>query len=107
VDLMTEFDCPDCAMATPRRATTTTPLQALTLMNHSFTLDMAQYFAERLRKETSEHDVERQVQRAFALALARAASEEELAAAVGLIDGHGLPAFCRGLLNCSEMIYLD
>jgi hypothetical protein len=107
VDLMTEFDCPDCAMATPRRAATTTPLQALTLMNHSFTLDMARYLAERLRKETGEDDTQRQVQRAFALALARAAGDEELAAAVALIDNHGLPAFCRGLLNCSEMIYLD
>jgi hypothetical protein len=34
LDLLTEFDCPDNAFSTPRRASTTTPLQALTMMNH-------------------------------------------------------------------------
>ena len=78
VDLMTEFDCPDCAMSTPRRASTTTPLQALTLMNHSFTSDMARFLAERLQREAGAEEVEGQVQRAFALALARAATDDEL-----------------------------
>ena len=41
IDLLTEFDAPDCAFSTPRRTATTTPLQALTLLNHSFTVDMA------------------------------------------------------------------
>ena len=45
VDVMTDFDCPDPAFAEPRRASTTTPLQALTLMNHSFSLEMAAAFA--------------------------------------------------------------
>src|SRR5262249_11966056 len=36
VDVLTDFDCPDSAFAAPRRAATTTPLQALTLMNHRF-----------------------------------------------------------------------
>ncbi|MFP6582955.1 MAG: DUF1549 domain-containing protein, partial [Candidatus Hydrogenedentota bacterium] len=40
VDLMSEFDSPDCALSEPRRVTTTSPLQALTLMNHQFTLDV-------------------------------------------------------------------
>ena len=35
VDLLTEFDAPDCAFSTPRRSATTTPLQALTLLNHA------------------------------------------------------------------------
>ena len=38
---MTDFDQPDCAVSTPRRAETTTPLQALTTLNHTFTLDIA------------------------------------------------------------------
>ena len=54
VDLMTDFDQPDCAFATARRAQTTTPLQALTTLNHTFTLDMAQLMAERLRHEAGE-----------------------------------------------------
>ena len=40
-------------MPSPRHAapSTTTPLQALTLMNHSFTLDMAQVLAQRVESE--------------------------------------------------------
>ena len=48
VDLVSDFDGPDCAAATPRRAITTTPMQALTLLNHQFTLDMAQFLADRI-----------------------------------------------------------
>ena len=40
-----------CAFSTPRRAeTTTTPLQALTMLNHSFSVDMAEAFAAQLQK---------------------------------------------------------
>ena len=45
IDLMTDFDQPDCAFSVPRRVATTTPLQALTLLNHAFTLDMAEALA--------------------------------------------------------------
>jgi len=41
VDVLSDFDLPDIAFASPKRANTTTPMQALTLLNHSFTLDMA------------------------------------------------------------------
>src|SRR6185436_7089808 len=51
VDVMTDFDCPDPSFAEARRASTTTPLQALTLMNHRFALDMAQALAERLQRD--------------------------------------------------------
>jgi hypothetical protein len=34
VDLMAEFDSPDCSFSTPKRAETTTPLQALATLNH-------------------------------------------------------------------------
>ena len=47
---MTDFDQPDCAFSAPARAETTTPLQALTMLNHRFTLDMATALADRLRE---------------------------------------------------------
>ena len=43
--LLDTFDCPDPSTATPKRGSTTTPLQALSLMNNSFTLRMADHFA--------------------------------------------------------------
>ena len=48
VDVLNDFDLPDIAFSAPKRANTTSPLQSLTLFNHSFTLDMAKAFAARL-----------------------------------------------------------
>src|SRR5690606_30245416 len=67
VDLMTEFDQPDCSFSTPERSETTTPLQALTMLNHDFTLDMSEAFAERVRVEAGEKS-EAQVKAAFQIA---------------------------------------
>jgi hypothetical protein len=105
VDVMTDFDCPDPAFAEARRASTTTPLQALTLMNNRFALDMAGFFAERLQREAAE--VKAQVARAFDLAYARPPTADETAAAEKLIAAHGLRAFCRALLNSNELINLN
>lgn len=104
-DLMTEFDQPDCAFSTPRRAGTTTPLQALTTLNHSFTLDMAQALADRL-KQKADDDRESQVQRAFVLCFGRPPTENESRDCCDLILKHGLTALCRVLLNTSELIYV-
>ena len=46
--LLESFDCPDPSVKTPRRSVTTTPLQALGLMNNAFVLRQAKYFAERV-----------------------------------------------------------
>ncbi len=104
-DLMTDFDCPDPAAAEPRRASTVTPLQALTLMNHRFALDMTAAFAERLQCESNESA--EQVRRAFQIAYAREPVEPELNAAVRLIETHGLRAFCRAVLNSNELIHIN
>lgn len=105
VDVLTDFDCPDPAFAEPRRAATTTPLQALTLMNHRFSLDMVNALCERLQRE--ETDPRNQVQSAFELAFSRPPSEQERDAATQLIAAHGLRAFCRALLNANELIHVN
>ena len=107
VDLLTDFDCPDPARAEPRRDATTTPLQALTLLNHRFTLDMAAALADRLRREAGPDDPSAQVDRAFALAYRPRPRPAERAASVALIGEHGLDAFCRALLNTNELITVD
>ncbi|MCB9922152.1 MAG: DUF1553 domain-containing protein [Planctomycetaceae bacterium] len=106
VDLMTEFDQPDCTFSAPKRAETTTPLQALTMLNHSFTLDMAAALAKRLKQEAGD-DVATQVDRVYWLCYSRPATKEEVSACRQLVDRHGLAALCRVLLNTSEMIYVQ
>jgi len=104
VDLLTEFDQADCAFSVPKRVQTTSPLQALTLLNHSFTLDMAGAFAARLAEEDT---VESQVVRAFQIAYQRAPDDAERKASAAAVRVSGLRAFCRALLNSSELVYLD
>jgi hypothetical protein len=103
---MSEFDQPDCAFPTPRGAETTTPLQALTLLNHRFSLDMAAALAARLDDEAGA-DPAAQVDRAFRLAFSRLPAPTEREASIALIAGHGLRAFCRVLLNTNELLYLQ
>ena len=105
VDLMTDFDQPDCTFSAPRRAETTTPLQALTMLNHSFTLDMAVALSARLEHDAGD-DVTTQIQRACQLCYSRDAAEYEVELCSKLIQQHGLTAFCRVLLNTTELIYL-
>jgi hypothetical protein len=118
IDLLTDFDAPDCAFAAPRRDATTTPLQALTLLNHRFTLDMAQAWAARLEQDvaraTPSHGRDNgadvagpQVERAFRQAFHRLPSAAERAAAAALVTQHGLPALCRALLNSNELVFVD
>ncbi len=106
VDLMTDFDSPDCAFSTPRRAATTTPLQALSLLNHQFTIDMADFLAQRVRRR-AEEDGSKPIELAFRFAFSRLPDENESRAANRLVEQHGLRALCRALLNANELIYLN
>jgi Protein of unknown function (DUF1553)/Protein of unknown function (DUF1549)/Planctomycete cytochrome C len=116
VDVLNDFDLPDIAFAAPKRANTTTPLQALTLLNHSFTLDMAEALSERI--EASRNSTPSNlsiapsksvhlVSQAFRIAYQREPRTEEQEAACKLIEEFGLQAFCRALLNSNELIYID
>ena len=105
VDLMTDFDQPDCTFSAPRRAETTTPLQALTMLNHSFTMDVSVALAKRLEKESGP-TVRKQIQRACQLCYGRAATVRELKSCEEYATKHGMPSLCRVLLNTSELIYV-
>jgi hypothetical protein len=107
IDLLSDFDQPDCAFSASRRVPTTTPSQALALMNHSFTPAMAQAFADRLSQEARTNDTAAQIKMAFELAVGRHPNAEELATSTAFIDKYGLRAFCRALLNSSELIYVN
>src|SRR6185436_2130824 len=104
--LLDTFDCPDPSTATPKRGATTTPLQALSLLNNSFTLRMADDLAARIAKDVGE-DKSKQIARATELAFGRPASESEIAASLPLVEKHGLAPFCRVLLNTNAFLYVN
>jgi mono/diheme cytochrome c family protein len=97
------FDCPDAAQVQPARTVSTTPLQALNMLNGGFLLDQADRFAARVTQEAGP-DPARQVARAVLLAFGREAHPDELAAGVSLVTAHGLPILCRSLYNAAEFI---
>ncbi|MDX2030432.1 MAG: DUF1553 domain-containing protein [Blastocatellia bacterium] len=105
IDGLTDFDLPDNASAAPTRITTTSPLQALTQLNHRFTLDLADALAERVRREAPAGEADR-VRRAFALTFQRRPSTEEEAAAMELIGKHGWRAFGRAMMNANELLFV-
>ncbi len=104
--ILNTFDCPDPSTATPRRSVTTTPLQALSLMNNSFVLRMADHLARRLETESGQ-ETTAQIERAWQLTFGRAPSNRESQLAAELVSKHGLPSLCRGLFNSNEFVVIQ
>jgi hypothetical protein len=107
VDLLSDFDAADCAFSTSRRVPTTTPSQALALMNHSFTVAMADALAKRLASVADPANYDGQVKFGFKIVLGREPTANEQSAAMALVGKHGMRAFCRALLNSNELIYVN
>ena len=103
--LMDALDCPDPSVKTPRRGSTTTPLQALGLMNDAFVIRMSHDLAERCRRDAGEN-AGAQVDRAYALVLGRLPSEDERNAALRLAREHGLDQVTWVLFNATEFLYV-
>lgn len=104
--LLDTFDCPDASTTAPRRSVTTTPLQALSLLNSSFSLQMADHFAERLQREAGD-DMLGQVERAWQLAVGRKPSEFESKRSRQMVSQHGLATLCRALFNLNEFVVIQ
>jgi hypothetical protein len=98
------FDHPDMNVTAGARNVSTVPTQALTLLNNPFVLDQAKRFAERVRREASAPRA--QVDLAYRIALARPATEAEMAVGVGLIESQSLESFTHVVLNLDEFLYL-
>ena len=85
------------SLAAPRRAETTTPLQALALFNSPFGLARAEALAERCAD----------VEQAWWTAIGRAPTVEELAALEAHALERGRVATCRVILNSTAFLYVD
>ena len=104
--LLDAFDCPDPSVKTPRRGVTSTPLQALALMNNSFVQRHAGFLAERALAE-SNNDLPRAVQTAYRLALGRPPTEAEAERALAAARARSLTNVCWALLNSTEFVYVQ
>jgi hypothetical protein len=99
------MDFPDLGLLAPKRGFSVSALQSLTLFNNQFMLQASEWFAQRVQKERNELDD--QIARAVELAWLRAATEDELNEFTTFTRQHGLPAFCRLLLNSNEFLFVE
>ncbi|MFQ3593317.1 MAG: DUF1553 domain-containing protein [Gemmataceae bacterium] len=95
------FDCPDPSISTPRRAVTTTPLQALALLNNSLVLRQSQRLAASLASDSDA--IGTLLKRAYA----RAPTPRERALMEPFVRQHGLAALVRVIFNSAEFSQVD
>ena len=103
-DLLGNFDCPDSSERTPQRTSTTTALQALSLLNSRFISEQSDFFAVRVQSQVGTSPTA-QIRAAFQLAFGRTPTQAEVRDALPLVTAYGLPTLCRGLLNANEFLY--
>jgi hypothetical protein len=101
--MMAAFDAPVFSESCDRRSATTTPLQALAMLNGNLLHEEAGHLAKRIAAESGDRAV--QVKRAFGMVLGRAPAAAELERYTGFTGD--LAAICRVLLNTNEFLYVE
>ncbi len=102
--LFTAFDFPDCGQVRAKRPVSTTPLQALNLMNSNFVMDQSKRIAQRAARETE--GASQQINRCFDLLLGRLPTEDERNACLELAESEDVGLVCRALINSNEFTFL-
>jgi len=130
------FDFPDTHESCPRRNTTVTPTQPLTLMNDELVMEWSRALASRVLNDSGLTAGQR-VERAYRLTMSRAPKPEEIAAVLDFLSRQSIltgerlakneqlplpdtipkdmaPAiaaafvdFCHALLNSNEFLYMN
>ncbi len=103
--MLDSLDCPEFSTRTPVRASTTTPLQALSLMNGTFVQRQAERAAARATA-AEPGSRERQVTWLWMQALGRGPSAEELGRALAMAREGDLADVAWALLNANEFVQL-
>jgi len=104
--MFTAFDFPDCGQVRAKRPVSTTPLQALNLLNSPFVIDQSGRIAERALADTNA-DLLQAIDRCFELLLTRPPEAAERAAAASVTDAKDLPLLCRAILNSNAFTFLE
>ncbi len=99
------FDIPDAGQICPKRARSTTPLQAMNLFNSRWTYEVASRLAAHLDKNAT--SAEERVRQAFQSVLAREPDAEEERWSLSLIEKHGMTSLVRALLNTNEFLWIE
>ncbi len=102
--LLGTFDCPDSSERTAKRTSTTTALQALSLLNGQFLQEQAGFCAKRIAMEAGSAP-KAQIAQAFRRVFGREPEKRETEGALRLVSEYGLNTLLRALLNANEFLY--
>jgi hypothetical protein len=83
---------------------TTTPLQALSLLNSAFVFQMSDALVDRM---DNPQQADATIAKLFRSVLLREPTDEELSQSRALVAKHGTRALARALWNSSEFLVLD
>ncbi len=103
--MFTAFDFPDCGQVRAKRPVSTTPLQALNLMNSDFVMEQSQRVAERAARD-SLGDGGAAIDRCFELLLGRRPNARERQSCLEVMKDGELNLVCRALINSNEFAFL-
>lgn len=112
--LLTLFDTPDSSQSCAVRFSSTTPTQALALLNDEFVNKQARYLARNALAETE--DLEQAIRMVMERVLALPVEEDQFAAAKEFVDGRmavredrklALADLAVVLFNSSQFVYMD
>ena len=103
--MFTAFDFPDCGQVRAKRPVSTTPLQALNLMNSTFVIQQSKRIADRAKRDAGGNE-RAAVARCFELLLGRSPDTDELKACVSLSREEDLSLVCRAIVNSNEFTFL-
>ena len=103
--IFTAFDFPDCGQVRARRPISTTPLQALNLMNSDFVMQQSKFIASRAKVD-SDGEVNAAVFRCFELILGRQPTAAESKVCTSVANTDSLDIVCRALINSNEFAFL-
>ena len=104
--LFTAFDFPDCGQVRATRPVSTTPLQALNLLNSPFVIEQSQSIAARAFDDADGHLPEA-IDRCFAVLLSRPPTAQERAASAAITNADDLPWLCRAIVNANAFTFLE
>tara|TARA_R110002049_G_scaffold285698_1_gene466656 strand:- start:20280 stop:23087 length:2808 start_codon:yes stop_codon:yes gene_type:complete len=103
--IFTAFDFPDCGQVRAKRPVSTTPLQALNLMNSDFVMDQSKRIADRAMKR-ADGDVTKAIDECFELLLCRKPDPQEHKDCLELANTGDLSLVSRALINSNEFAFL-
>ncbi|MCM8540897.1 MAG: PSD1 and planctomycete cytochrome C domain-containing protein [Lentisphaeraceae bacterium] len=101
--MFTAFDFPDCGQVLSKRPSSTTPLQALNLMNSKFIDTQCEILAAKFHSSNKAESVKQ----LFLALYNRMPTAEELDTSVKILETENLKILCRAMINSNEFVFIQ